>query len=354
MLSMLDPSADARTVMIDWVGAKGLRLTSDRFFNDGYVTKVDADGVVRWRVPTRQVVESSWSTNITISGGGGFVDISGNPSKFLQGHNVFGSADPKRLVVLTMEKLCSLLGVEPTSLDRLSWEKGAYDFHRLDITGMIDCGTSQRVRKLLDVLGQTSRTKHQAPVVRSGTVIYGTRDRRQKLVLYNKGEELKKHPPSAKLAPEWHQPLHVAAEGKLRAELRLGSKWFHENREFRRARWWDADLAATLLDERLADVEVSDTMRLADDAVLNLPPKLVPIYHAWRAGCDLQTVYARRTFYRYRRQLLDLAGIDILHVQPREVVTETQYLGGEAVGPLLRGPRVSVPSWAYGTDLLAS
>lgn len=354
MLSVLDPGADARTVMIDWVGAKSLRLTSDRFFDDGYVTKVDADGVVCWRVPTRQVVEGSWSNNITISGGGGFVDISGNPSKFLQGHNVFGSADLKRLVVLTMEKLCTLLGVEPTSLDRLSWEKGAYDLHRLDITGMIDCGTSQRTRKLLDVLGQTARTKRQAPVIRSGTVIYGPNDRRQKLVLYNKGEELKKHPPSAKLAPNWHQALTVAAEGKLRAELRLGSKWFHENRELRRARWWNADLAATLLDERLADVEVSDTMRLADDEVLNLPPKLVPIYDAWRAGRDLQALYSRATFYRYRRQLLDLAQIDILHVQPREVIAETQYLGGEPVGPLLRGPRVSIPAWALGTDLLAS
>ncbi len=351
---MLDPRAHARSVMNDWVGAKGLRLTSDRFFDDGYVTKVDADGVVLWRVPTRKVVEGSWSTNITISGGGGYVDISGNPSKFLQGHNVFGSSDLKRLVVVTMEKLCSLLDIKPTPSDRLSWAKGAYDLHQVHINGMIDCDTSQRVRKLLDVLGQTSRTKHQAPVVRSGTVIYGPRDRRQKLVLYNKGEELRQHPPSAKLAPEWHQALTVAAEGKLRAELRLGSKWFHENHEFRRARWWNADLAATLLDERLADVEVSDTMRLADDVVLNLPPKLVPIYHAWRAGCDLQAVYARRTFYRYRRQLLDLAGIDILHVQPREVIAETQYLGGEAIGPLLRGPRVSVPSWAYGTELLAS
>lgn len=354
MLSTLDPGADARAVMIDWLGAKGIPLTSDRFFGDGYVTKVDADGQVVWRVPTRQVVEGSWSTNITISGGGGFIDISGNPSKFLQGHNVFGSADPKRLVVLTMDKLCSLLGVEPTASDRLAWQKGAYEFHRLDITGMIDLGTNQRVRKALDVLGQTSRTKHQAPVVRSGTVIYGQRDRRQKLVLYNKGEEFKKHPSSAKLAPQWHQALAIAAEGKLRAELRLGSKWFHENPEYRPGRFWTADFAADLLDDRLADVEVSDTMRLADDVVLSLPPKLVPIYDAWRAGRDLQALYSRRTFYRYRRQLLDLAGIDIMHVQPREVVTETQYLGGEPIGPLLRGPRVSVPLWARGTQLLAS
>lgn len=353
MLLALNPATETRAVMIDWVGAKGIQLTTNRFFGDGYVTKVDGDGVVCWRVPTRQVVEGSWSNNITISGGGGFVDISGNPAKFLQGHNVFGLADVKRLVVLTMEKLCTLLNVEPTTDDRLSWEKGAYDLHRLDITGMIDCRSSQRARKLLDVLGQTSRTKHQAPVVRSGTVIYGQNDRRQKLVLYNKGEELKKHAPSAKLAPEWHQALTVAAEGKLRAELRLGSKWFHENPEFRRGRWWNADLAMTLLDERLADVEVSDTMRLADDVVLNLPPKLVPIYHAWRAGCDLQALYSRRTFYRHRRDLLNLVGIDIMHVQPREVVTETQYLGGEPVGPLLRGPRVSIPAWARGTELLA-
>ncbi len=293
-----------RTVMIDWTGVKGVRLTSDRFFDDGYVTSVSANGEVRWRVANRLVVESSHSTNITIRGGGGWVDISGNPSKFLQGHNL--------------------------------------------------CGTDQRVRKLLDVLGQTARTKRQAPVTRSGTVIFGERDRRQKLVLYHKSEEFKKHAPSATMAPTWRQLLTDHAAGKLRAELRLGSKWFHENPDFRCGRWWDADFPATLLDDRLGDVEVSDTMRLNDDAVLNLPPKLVPVYDAWRAGRDLQAIYSRRTFYRYRRQLLDLVGIDILHVQPREVVTETQYLGGEPVGALLRGPRVAIPTWAIGTDLLAS
>jgi II/X family phage/plasmid replication protein len=354
MLSVLDPVADARTVMVDWVGARGIRLTSDRAFADGYVTSVTGDGEVQWRVVKRLSVEGSHSSSITIRGGGGHVDISGNPAKFLQGHNIFGIADVKRLVVLTMEQICRILGIIPTARDRASWERGSYDLHRLDITGMIELGSNERVRKVLDVLGHTSRTKQQPAVMRSGTVIIGERSRREKTVIYNKAEEFRKHPPSATMARNRHQLLTHHAEGKLRVENRLGSKWFHDNADFRSARWWDADFPATILDARLAAIEVSDTMRLSDDVVLNLPPKLVPIYHAWRAGCDLRTVYAPRTFYRYRRQVLDLTGIDIMHVQPREVIAETQYLGGEPIGELLRGPRVAIPQWARGTDLLAS
>jgi II/X family phage/plasmid replication protein len=354
MSGVCNDSREDRAVMLDWVGAKGIQLTSDRYFDDGYVTSVSADGEVKWRVANRLVVEGSHSANITIRGGGGHVDISGNPAKFLQGHNLFGISDLKRLMLLTMNRLCMILGIIPTTQDRLSWLAGAYDLHRLDITGMIDCGTNQRVRKLLDVLGHTARTKHQPAVMRSGTVYLGDRSRREKTVIYNKGEEFSKHPASVTLAPCWHQLLVVHAAGKLRVEDRLGSKWFHDHPEYRRGRWWDANFPAKVLDLRLDAIEVSDTMLLNDDAVLNLPHKLIPIYDAWRAGRDLKTIYAPRTFYRYRRQLLDLAGIDIMHVQPREVVTETEYLGGEPVGALLRGPRVAIPAWAYGTDLLAS
>jgi hypothetical protein len=81
---------------------------------------------------------------------------------------------------------------------------------------------------------------------------------------------------------------------------------------------------------------------------------LVAVYDAWRAGRDLRVLYSRPTFYRYRRQLLDLAGIDIARVQPRVVVTETEYIGGFPIGPLLRGPGSPIPDWARGTELLVS
>jgi II/X family phage/plasmid replication protein len=341
-------------VMLDWVGARGIRWTSDEVFNGGTVLSLSPDGVIEYRTERRMVVEGSHSANITIRGGGGRIEVSGNPAKFLQGHNLFGSADLKPLMVRALDVIAERLGHTPTTKDRASWVRGGYDLHRLDITGMIDCGTPQRVRKALNVLGQVARNKQQGALTDSGTVYIGHKSRRQKLKFYDKAAEIRKHPLPVTMSPDWHQKLSTWAVAKLRVELTLGSQWFHDNSEFRSARWWDDELPAQLLNARLESLEVSDTMRLDEDSVLNLPPKLVAIYDAWRAGRDLQALYSRPTFYRYRRQLLDAAGIDIAHVQPREIITETQYIGGEPMGALLRGPRVGVPEWARGTALLAS
>jgi II/X family phage/plasmid replication protein len=340
------------TAMIDWVTAR-LPLACNGPLNGGSVVSISADGEVEWRTDRRLEVEGSHSAKITVRGGFGTVDVSGNPAKFLQGHNLFGPSDLLPLMTRTMEKIAGVVGLSPTADDRSAWREGRYTLSRVDCTRMVDFGSPEAVRKVLGVLGQVARTKYQGALVDSSTVYIGKRSRRLKLKFYDKAAELRKHPLSATLAPARHQNLTDFAAGKVRAELTLGSKWFHES-PYRDARWWDASTPDQLLDDRLATLEVSDTMRLTDDVVQGLPAKLVPIYDAWRAGRDLRALYTRPTFYRYRKQLRELVGIDIAKVQPRQLVTENEYLGGFPIGPLLRGPGTPIPQWAYGTDLLAS
>lgn len=43
----------------------------------------------------------------------------------------------------------------------------------------------------------------------------------------------------------------------------------------------------------------------------SLPRKLRMALIAWRAGTDLRSMYANRTWYRMRRELLDAVGVDI-------------------------------------------
>ena len=93
-------------------------------------------------------------------------------------------------------------------------------------------------------------------------------------------------------------------------------------------------------------------MRLADEAAHGLPHKLMTVYDFWRAGRDLKAELPERTFYRYRRQLLDLANIDLARTNPRLVVAEDEYLVGEPVGPILRREGAAIPQWAIGTALL--
>jgi II/X family phage/plasmid replication protein len=338
--------------MIDWVTAR-LPLACDGPLNGGSVISISGDGEVEWRTDRRLEVEGSYSAKITIRGGFGAVDVSGNPAKFLQGHNLFGPSELLPLMTRTMEKIADVLSLSPTPDDRAAWHQGRYILSRVDNARMLDCGSPERARKLLGVLGQVARTKYQGTLVDSSTVYIGKRSRRLKLKFYDKAAELRKHRLSATLAPTGHQLLSDFAAGKVRAELTVGSKWFHES-PLRDAWWWDAATPGRLLDDRLATLEVSDTMRLTDDVVQGLPARLVPIYDAWCAGRDLRALYSKAHFYRVRRQLLDLAGVDIARVQPRQLVTENEYLGGFPVGPLLRGPGAPIPQWAYGTELLAS
>jgi II/X family phage/plasmid replication protein len=342
------------SVMIDWVTAR-VPLACEGLINDGEVVSLDADGVVDWRSPKRLQVEGSYSSRVAVRGGMGVVEFSGNPSKFCQGHNLFGSADLRPLMVLALERVAAWLGLTPSADDRRVWASGDYDLSRVDLARMVDCGPPERVRTVLEVLGQVARTRYQArSVVGSGTVYVGQHSRRVALKFYDKWAELqvRGHGLCSTLAPEWHQALVGFAAGKLRVELTLRSMELAD-RELRRARMWTERVAGSVLDDRLAVLELTDMVRLVDQVVADLPGRLVPVYDAWRAGRDLRALYSKRTFYRYRRQLLDLAGVDIARVQLRPVVTEAEYLGGFPIGPLLRGPGVGPPEWARGTELLA-
>jgi II/X family phage/plasmid replication protein len=343
-------------VMIDWVSAR-VPLASEGLINGGCIVKIDALGEVEYSTDQRLMVEGSYESRIAVRGGLGWLEISGNPAKFLQGHNLFGPAELVPLMYRCLRVVAEKLDLRPTLSDLQVWRKGDYEVSRLDIARMIDCGPPERVRKVLDALGLVARKKYQArSVIGSGTVYIGKGSRRQVLKFYDKGYEIQQrgHQLSATLAPVWHQWLTGFAVGKLRAEVKVGSKWFHENPVARRAGFWDGDLAASVLDSQLVALEVSDAMRLQDDVVEGLPPKLVAIYDAWQAGRDLRAIYkSKATFYRYRKQLLAY-GIDIAHVQPRAVVTETQYVAGFPLRDLLQSPGVSVPDWARGTSLLAS
>ncbi len=343
------------TVMIDWVSAR-VPLAYDGVVNGGEVVSLDADGAVEWRSSRRLPVEGSFSSRVSVRGSFGELEFSGNPAKFLQGHNVFGSDDLVLLMARALPVVAARLGLPPSLADLELWRSGDYSLSRVDVARMTPCDAPERVTKVLDVLGQVARTKYQSrSVVGSGTVYIGQKSRRQTLKFYDKWAELqvRGHGLCAKLAPEWHQPLLDFAAGQVRGELTVRSRELTD-RGLRRAGAWTPRMAELVYDARLEALEVSETLRLTEDVVTDLPPKLVAVYDAWRAGRDLRALYSRAYFYRLRRQLLDLAGIDIGRVQPRVVVTETEYIGGFPIGPLLRGPGSPIPDWARGTELLVS
>jgi II/X family phage/plasmid replication protein len=343
-------------VMIDWVSAV-VPLVGAGYLHNGRVVSMDPDGVIEWMALRRLEVEGSYSTKLQVRGrDDDALEFSGNPAKFLQGHNVFGSDALMPLMASALGEVATRLDVPPSADNLADWQSGAYPLTRVDIAGMIPLDSDKQVRKVLDLLGQHAKTKYQGASVKSGTVYIGKHSRRITLKLYAKGEELmsgkKGHGLCAKVAPEWHQPLLDYGRGMLRAELTLRGMELRD-RGLDRASRWSRAVAVELLRERMNALELNDTLLLADDVVESLPSRLVPIYDAWKAGRDLQKLYARRTFYRYRKALLSF-GIDIARVQPRVVVAENQYPLGVPLRQLLSAPFADVPDWARGTALLAS
>ena len=80
--------------MIDWVSAKLICNHDPDKLSSGLVASLDRDGNTEWLVHKKFSVEGSFSTKVQIQS---LTDtqiyISGNPTKFLQGHNLFGSND---------------------------------------------------------------------------------------------------------------------------------------------------------------------------------------------------------------------------------------------------------------------
>jgi II/X family phage/plasmid replication protein len=91
--------------MIDWVTAT-LPFSSSKKFVGGRVLSIDSEGEIEWQSEKRlPVVGSHDARPHIVSKGEGVIDISGNPTKFLQGHNLFGSDNLVGLVLETMRRM---------------------------------------------------------------------------------------------------------------------------------------------------------------------------------------------------------------------------------------------------------
>lgn len=344
------------STMIDWVTAT-VACDYRGDITGGRVLMVDADGTVEYAKDRWLEVEGSYSSKVLVQGLddgalGCRLHVSGNPSKFLQGHNLFGSSDVNLLVGSMMDGLSERLGLHPTANDRWSWYAGCYFLGRVDVTRMYDVGTPARVRDWLVSASQVAHSRYQAAGNDRGSTLYvGKHSRRVSLKFYDKWGELQVpgHGLADTLPGEWYHKLEDHAYGKLRVEAVLRSMWL-KDKGLAVGIPWSPALAQSLLDERIGGVELSDNMRMSDEYVGDMPGKLALVYEAWRAGRDLRAMYSKAQFYRLRSQLLPY-GVDIAHVRPREVVTENQYLLGAPLKSFLQGGGVEVPEWARGTSL---
>jgi II/X family phage/plasmid replication protein len=312
----------------------------DRLHPDGWVPD--------WVVQKRKSFEGSHSSVIQIQStdeaGQPAIWVSGNPAKWFQGHNIFGSDDLAGLVREMLFRICNAVGIEPSDGNRLAWQLGAIKLLRVDVTRSYMLNGLAQVRNALRSLDATAHMKHRGRGVFSGdSLIYGKGSRRASFTLYAKGAELLRHSLPMLLADT---SLMSYAQGLLRAEARLLSLQLKEL-QLDQVMHWSDNSASELHQSFIDRLHIAEAAMLDAHLLEGLSPRLQLAYNSWREGHDLRAMLPRKTFYRYRTELLK-AGIDLAVKQER---TGPDLANVVPLRTVFHAYPAVVPDWAIGTPL---
>jgi len=280
-----------------------------------------------------------------------FLEISGNPSKFFQAHNLFGSNDVLWLAKRMIYEVIRRFGFTPKPEKIIAIECGNFFLSRVDLTESWALGSRAEVRAAIRTLerGGTMRNRGRG-LMKGGTVYWGKHSRRWSLKVYGKADEIEVE--SKKFGdhriPEKHhqyEQLKAHAENIIRFEFCFRGKELKEHAlRLDKAANWGEGTADKVYQEYFRKLEIADQVILPADDVSSLPKRLQTAYQLWVDGHDLRSFLLKATFYRYRKQLREI-GIDISNPIPD---LENAHKHIICLKTLLQSPPVPVPVWAVG------
>ncbi len=343
--------------MIDWLSflAPCLHTTP---IDGGQVLSLSPTGELQWMTRKRASVRGSFDDTLTIRTATHtaeqctHLEISGNPVKFFQGHNLWGSDDVHALMHHTMEHFCTLpaLSLTPTATDRECWRTGEVRLLRVDQTSSYHLNNLPDVLSWLRAAEQSARLTHRGrgQLCEGTTLYFGKHSRRWSLKLYAKGEEIRAKGHRQEIILQLPHAL-AWADKTLRAELVLRSMELRRLDLDKVSAWIpfdgvDSVVTARLLQDRLGAMTMNTVSSLPAATLDDLKPSIRMAFQTWKSGTDLRAVLPARTFYRYRAELLP-HGIDIATTNPVEKSNVVPLVR------ILEALPASIPDWAHGTPL---
>jgi II/X family phage/plasmid replication protein len=347
-ISFLDQSHS--NIQIDWVTIK-VPFFYNGVINGGNVISCDEDGQIDYKIDKRKSVRGSHDSNLTIRTCETYsmthglitsmVEISGNPVKWFQGHNLFGTSDLLNLVYETVLRFSEILKAPQSETFLSAVRRGAFTISRIDLTAMYSLGNRKDVYSWLNHAEKTCRTRSGTALSKGNTVYMNKDSARWGWVFYSKGDEIESHP----LHSDWDgSSLEAFADNKLRAELRLRGKELDKIGLRLGSGWANIELLdifkdyASRIDMTEQDIKSVDLEKL--------PMKLRSTYELWSMGKDIRNFISKPTFYRHRKELLNF-GIDISVPVPSEE-THSNVIPFRKVLDL---QPAGVPEWAEGTKM---
>lgn len=342
-LSFVAPCGHLGDVGGPFYAGQVVSFVPDKLAPKGY--KIEFD------VLKRKSFEGSYSSTITVKSqldehGTPSIFITGNPAKWFQGHNIFGSDDLHGLVLEMLHRVCKMAGHIPSAADLQMWQLGSYKLVRVDVTQSFDLGNLGRVRNALRSMDATANLKHRGRGHFAGdSITFGKGSRRWSLTLYAKGAEIEVKGHKLPLDLQATQ-LPALANGLLRVEVRLLALELVKE-SLQHGFLWGENTASELHSRFLAGLEIAETTMLDSHVFEGLQGRQQLAYQAWKDGHDLRLTLSRPTFYRYRTELLK-HGIDIAVKQERSGLDMTNVVPLRTV---LHAYPVGVPDWAVGTPV---
>lgn len=332
-------------------------LSHPKPITGGAILSVTPDGEQEWKTIKRMALRGSFDNALHIRTAQHtpeqctHVEVSGNPVKWFQNHNLWGTDDLHGLVYDTLDRIASLLGIvgAPREQARTEWRAGSIRLTRVDVTESFHLDNRHDVLAWLRAAEATATLSHRGrgQLVKGTTLYFGKNSRRWSLKLYSKGQEIdaKGHGQGAITELPW---ARAWADRTLRAELTLRGLEL-DRLGLRHVRDWTGEdgtpnQARHLLAERLGGLTMTTHRTLSQDLLDSMRPALRSALAAWEGGSDLRTILPRRTFYKFRSELLP-HGIDVSVPQPREASNVVPLVR------ILEARPAPVPQWAVGTPL---
>jgi hypothetical protein len=183
-------------------------------------------------------------------------------------------------------------------------------------------------------------------VMTNGTVIFGhaqgKRFTRWQIVLYSKGQEVTVHP----------LPDLIRGDGEvlewvnrsLRGEVRLGRNELRE-KGLRTLSAWGPETGAVMWREKMASLAFNEVVFDETSDLAKLPDHLRGTYAQWKLGQDLRKSVTKAKFYRHRRLIQELTGVDI-SVPPASSATASVV----PIKRVLQARLSPRPNWADRID----
>lgn len=335
--------------MIDWSLVQ-FPIVHDPIYS-GEVISILPDGTEDWRTPRRLQASGSYEKKISIKSIGGngrgqasHLWLNGNPSKFLQGHNVFGSDD---LVSLLYDVFCLLVDkfkLQPTEEEIQKVKTGDYKLVMADINYPYVLPSRADVLAFIRALEFKAKTRHGKPAMKGGTLYFGKTSEYWAIKFYCKAEEIQTT--RGKLPHELqNQGIEDWVDNILRIELRLHSKEL-QRLNILKVKDLDQEKAKKIFNEYLRKIDMTEQIKLTDETLMKIPNKLRSTYTLWNEGHDLRNLISKPTYYRHRKELKEY-GINI-DLRPES----TKKSNVVPLVRILEAQPAEIPHWAFEKGLV--